>query len=120
MAGYEKSIEYLKAMKEPGNTILTVPHDDIPKNFPMEHKEGEPKLAFGLKGIVAGGLMGALAAKAVQSTPFGKSTRNKAVYGFGIGAGAGLGLAKNLIDYGRENSGKKNNKISTTKKKKQS
>ena len=118
MSDYEKSLEYLRDMKKPGNTIFGVSHGNIPKEFPMKQKDDESKAKFGLKGLAVGGLVGGLTAKAVQETPFGVPSKNASIIRFGVGAGAAMGLARNLLDHGRNKSGKEKNKLSTTKKKK--
>ena len=120
MAGYEKSIEYLRAMKEPGNTVFGVSHDHIPKHFPIEQKEDESKLSFGLKGLVLGGVTGGLAGKAAKATNVGSLYEFKHVVPTAIGIGATAGLARNLVEYGKRNNEREKTKRSTTKKKKQS
>ena len=118
MSDYEKSLEYLREMKKPGNTILGVNHDHIPKYFPMEQKEGESRSLYGLKGLAAGGLTGGLFARAVHASGIGSPAHMKQNMILGAGVGATAGLARNLIEHGRKTNGREKNKRQEAKKKK--
>lgn len=118
MSDYKESLKYIREMKEPGNTILGVNHDHIPKYFPMEQQDEESKLLYGLKGIAAGGVTGGLVGATVQASNYGVPGKELYAVGLGAGIGATAGLARNLIEHGRREREREKNQHATNKKKK--
>jgi len=118
MADYEETKQYLKDMAKPGNTVLGVNHDDVPKFFPMKQADDESMLWFGLKGLAAGGVAGAVAGKVAQASQFGVPGKDMYAMSLGAGVGASAGLARNLVEYGRRKRERATEAITNKKEKK--